>query len=208
MITGTFNGWNIVSTPLAPTYASVELTMNDSISANTSPYTHQAQTIDWQTDWWAGLVSLPNMPRHYAQTWIAFLAELRGSGAAFYLGDAVGAIPSGWAHGICVTAGTNASRSSTLAVTGFKPSMARQLLPGDYFQIGARLHQNLEVVNSDSTGSATLNIWPRIRESPAPGTPVIFHNAVGLFRLSTSERSFNISVDHIYNINFKVEEAL
>ncbi len=182
--------------------------MSDSVSANTSPFTHQAQTIDWQTDWWSGQVSLPPMQRGKAQAWIAFLAELRGMGAAFYLGDPMGAKPTGWAHGVAVTAGVNASRSSLLAITGLTANTQRQLLPGDYLQVGARLHQNLDVVNSDGTGSATLNIWPRLRESPASGSAVTLHNAQGLFRLASNERGYSISVNRLYAIAFKVEEAL
>ncbi len=208
MISGTFNGWNIIAVPATPGYSQVDFTMNDSVAANTSPWTHQAQTIDWQTDWWSAQVSLPPMPRNLAQNWVAFLAELRGMGSAFYLGDPVGAKPTGWAHGVAVTAGTNASRSSSLSISGLTANTARQLLPGDYLQIGSRLHQNLDIVNSDGTGAATLNIWPRIREAPAAGSPVIFHSAVGLFRLASNDRTYNIAVDQIYSISFKVEEAL
>ena len=59
---------------------------------------------------------------------------------------------------------------------------------GDYLQIGQRLHMVIsQDVDSDDQGSATINIWPSIREAPNDGDPIILNNPTGLFRLKSKQ---------------------
>ena len=208
MITGTFNGWNILALPSKPSFSQAEFTMQDKVAANPSPWTQQAQILDWQVDWWEAKASLPQMTRLQAQQWMAFLAEIRGMGGAFLLGDPLASSPSGLARGIPVVNGANASRSGVLNIRGLAPSLYGQLLPGDYLQIGMRLHMNLDTANSDSSGNASLNIWPRIREAPNDGDPVILHNPRGLFRLADNKRTYSLAVTKLYGISISLTEAL
>ena len=64
----------------------------------------------------------------------------------------------------------------TLAVRGFTAHAPLVLRSGDWIQVQAldgggnlrtRLYKNLLDVNADESGDATLNIFPRLRESPA-----------------------------------------
>ena len=180
MITGTFNGWNIVALPSTPGLRSVDWTMNDSVTPNTSPFSRITTVQDWMADWWEGQASFPPMPRSQAAAIIAWLAELRGMGGVFYLGDPLGRIPQGMALGVPLVNGANASGAATLLTRGWSAGKFGLLQPGDYLQLGARLHLVLDRVDSDSSGHAAISIWPRIREAQADGSAIKVNKAQGL----------------------------
>jgi hypothetical protein len=207
MITGTFNGLNIVALP-SSNFTQVELTMNDKVVATPGAFSQAAQTLDWQIDWWSGKISLPPMVRSDAQKWIAFLAECRGMSACFMIGDPQGASPTGHANGVPLTSGVNTSRGTVLNTRGWKPNQFKQLGAGDYFQIGNRLYINLDDLNSDGAGDATINCWPRIREAPADGSKIILHNAQGLFRLAANNRTYSLANNRTYSIDIDITECL
>jgi hypothetical protein len=207
MITGTFNGLNVVALPNSH-FTQVQLTMNDKVVATPGAFSQAAQTLDWQIDWWTGKLSLPPMVRADAQKWIAFLAECRGMSACFLVGDSEGATPSGHANGVPVTSGVNASRGTILTTRGWKPNQFKQLATGDYFQIVNRLYMSLEDVNSDGSGDATINCWPRLRESPPDGTKIILHQAQGLFRLAANARNYSLANNRTYSIDIDITECL
>lgn len=208
MITGTFNGWNVLALPATPAFSQIELTMQDKVSATPSPWSAQAQVLDWQVDWWEGKASLPPMNRVTAGPWTAFLAELRGMAGAFLVGDPLAKSPLGLAHGVPVVNGVNATRASVLHTRGWQPNTFRQLLPGDYLQLGSRLHMVVEILNTDSNGQGDISLWPRIREAPADGDPVILHYPKGLFRLANNKRTYSIAVTKTFGISLDLVEAL
>jgi hypothetical protein len=43
-----------------------------------SPYSGAAQQQDWMTDFWQGMMTLPQMSADQASQWRGFLAEMRG----------------------------------------------------------------------------------------------------------------------------------
>jgi hypothetical protein len=168
----------------------------------------QQQIQDWQADLLSASVEMPPMDRRDAANWIAFLQQLRGSNGVFLLGDTLGAEPLGVATGTPVTAGTNAQGATTLSTIGWTASVTGILLPGDYVQVGYRLYRCLDSVNSDSSGNASFNIWPRIREAPPAGTAIITRNTQGMFRLAKNDVSWNQSYLMTYGITFPVREAI
>lgn len=208
MITGTFGSWNLVAVPTDPVFSQVEFNMNDTVAAVTSPWTKQAQLLDWQTDWWDAKASLPVMPAEQALAWVAFLAQLRGISAAFLVGDPAIASPLGLARGLPVCDGVNAARASTLATRGWQPNLQGQLRAGDSLQIGYRLYTNLDDVASDASGKATLNLWPRLREAPADGDALLLRYPKGLFRLADNKRGYSRSVTKLFGISLDLVEAL
>src|SRR5690606_29710551 len=80
---------------------------------------------------------------------------------------------------------------------------------GDYFQIGsgstARLYKVLVDVTADSSGEVTLDIWPRLRESPADNAPLVTSTPKGLFRLASNETSWDADLASIFGLAFSVE---
>jgi len=63
-------------------------------------------------------------------------------------------------------------------------------------------------VNSDSSGNATLPIWPPLRESPANVAPLILTNTQGLFRRSDPKLQWNENYDKTVALSFGIVEAL
>jgi hypothetical protein len=192
LITGnTFNGANIIALPsdvnpkvLPP--RSIQWDRREFVASNESPFTGATQQYDWMQSLWVGQVSFPPMDRLSHDWWTAFLGLCRGSLNVFQLGDPKGAKAKGTAvtnPGTPLIDGANQTGYS-LATRGWPVSAPRILLPGDYVQIGYRFYKIGDVVATDSSGHATLPIWPPLRDLPADGTPIITHNCKGLFRLA------------------------
>jgi hypothetical protein len=208
----TFKGWNVVPFPLAPGFRSVEFTATDTVAQVGSPFTQQSQFQTWPGgDIWHGTVTLPKMPRSQAAQWIAFLLALRGAANAFMIGDPFAAIPQGSPAGVpvvdSVIATNNVAMATTLVTKGWKPSTFRMLLPGDYIQVGLRMHVVLNTINPDSTGAATIGIWPSLRERPADGSSLILSKPKGLFRLAENKRTWSVDETRLFGLSFKIAEA-
>ena len=204
------NSYNLVAMPSTPGPADIEIAMNDTVAVTTSPFTRQEQTQTWPAgDFWDATITLPPMMRATAWPWEGFLAELRGRLNVFQCGDPRARQPLGMAGGtpLVATSSDNLPMTWALVTRGWPASASRLLLPGDHFQIGYRLHRVCEQVNSDSSGNATLTIWPSLRETPADGTPLILNSARGLFRLASNRRSIQASPRRLTTMSLKFVEA-
>lgn len=95
----------------------------------------------------------------------------------------------------------------TVIVDGCSPDETGFLLPGDYVQIGTGLHRVLTQVDTDSSGNATLTLWPSMRSSPADNAPVVLSNPVGRFRLMADDASWSVNSASMYGISFTAMEA-
>jgi hypothetical protein len=72
-----------------------------------------------------------------------------------------------------------------------------------------RLHMLTTDANSDSSGNATLNIFPAIRpEGAFNGQIVVTSSPQGLFRLVSNWRSWQYDFTKMYAVDFKAVEAL
>jgi hypothetical protein len=80
------------------------------------------------------------------------------------------------------------------------------LLPGDYLQVGYRLHRVLDIVNSDSSGNAVISVWPSLREVPAASAPIILNNPMGLFRLATNKRTWSTDATRLTRLSIPLME--
>jgi hypothetical protein len=76
--------------------------------------------------------------------------------------------------------------------------------PGD----DSRLYKAITSQNSDGSGNATFDIFPRLRESPVYGGPLVVSSAKGLFRLPTNETQWDIDTAKNYGIGFSAIEAI
>jgi hypothetical protein len=198
-ISGTFNGWDIVTMPSDPAPRSIEFRAVDTVAGNISPFTGQQQILDWQAGWLEASITMPPMVDGLkARAWMAFLSQLHGSANVFQIGDPLAALPLGTATGGTVSGASQTGY--TLAV-----SMSGTLEPGDFIQIGNRLYRNLD---SAASGASTLNIWPQIRESPADGATIITQNTKGIFRLKSNTRGWSLSEARVYGFQFEIKEAL
>jgi hypothetical protein len=101
----------------------------------------------------------------------------------------------------------NQAMSSILFTRGWTPDKYGLLLPGDYIQLGMRLHRVLDKVNSDASGDATLNIWPSLREQPSDAEAIVLNKPVGLWRLTGPTRKWAADVKRGTAISIQAMEA-
>jgi hypothetical protein len=94
----------------------------------------------------------------------------------------------------------------TLLVDGF--SAGATVKAGDYLQIGDRLYKVL-LDATESSGEITLDIWPRLRESPADNAVVTTSAAKGLFRLASNTQGWALQGSGLrYTLAFGAVEAI
>ena len=194
--------------------AQITMTARNSVAISSSPFTYRQQVQKNVGSRWEATITLPPLLRANADVWIAFLLSLGGQYGTFLMGDPIAATPRGSAS---TTPGTpivnGASQSGgTVAVDGLPASAANYLRAGDYIQLGSgatsQLYKVLEDVTSNASGQANISIWPDLRSSPTDNSTVVVQDAVGVFRLSSPETSFNIDTASVYGISFAAVEAL
>lgn len=210
----TFNGWTIIPPPAAPGFRSVVLRMNDTVASTRSPFTAMEQVQLWPgADWWEVELELPPLLPMYAAPWQAWLAALQGKNSVFEIGDpsrTAPQLPIVGSEPVVNNGGggtNNLTGATTLVTAGWKANQARLLLPGDYLQVGYRLHMVLQAIGSDSGGNASINVWPSLREQPSNGAQAILKCPKGLFRLAANAREVSVAVTGLAAIGLKCVEA-
>ena len=210
------NAVNTVSVPLSPGARSIEWNSSDAVAMNVSPFTGQTQTFAWPgADGLSGTVTMPPMTLAQADAWEAFLLECRGMSNPFLMSDPLHQSPRPGPAGTTVThgapvidmsTGVNGIGTTALATKGWTPGGHFLLQPGDYLQIGYRLHRNINMVTADGTGASVLSIWPSLRDLPTDGEAIILAKPKGLFRLATNKRTWSRSISRLTALSFPIME--
>lgn len=203
-----------ISYPLSIPYtdiAKIKLVANNIVGISQSPFTAAQQVYKYSGQYWEADISLPPMKREVAEYWISFLLKLNGSYGTFLLGDPIGVSARGVATGSPLVNGANQT-GNELVTDGWTHSTGGILKAGDYIQLGsassARLYKVLDDVNSDSSGNATLTLFPDLRTSPADNAAIVVSNAKGIFRLTSGQTMWDINEASVYGITFGAREAL
>ncbi len=162
-----------------------------------SIFTFEEQTQEHQGQTWAATIVVAPTDRADAAVVSAWGVSLRGRSKTFLLGDPLYETPRGSAStspGTPVVSGASQTGAS-VTIQSAPASAQTYLLPGDYFQLGngltSRLHKVLSTVITTAAGSATIDIWPDLRSSPANGATVIVSSARGAFRLADNTFSWD-----------------
>jgi hypothetical protein len=204
-----------VTYPLAlPTttgIAKIRISANNVVGISMSPFTAKQQVYKYTGQYWEAEISLPPMKRADAEYWISFLLKLNGSYGTFLLGDPNGATARGVATGTPLVNGASQT-GNELVTDGWTTSTTGILKAGDYIQLGAgesaKLHKVLDDVDSDSSGNATITIWPDLRAAPSDNAAIVVSGAKGVFRLSTNQSDWDVNEASIYGMTFPAREAL
>lgn len=201
----------LVSLPTSRGPKMVDIKLYDSIGKVRSIFTGQNQRQQWPgADLLTGTITLPKLTQLQADDWEAFFAECRGSLNAFLIGNPLKTQPNGSVAGTPLidntVAGGNVARSQTLGLKGFTPSATKVLARNDWIQIGYRLHMVPVDINADSSGKATIPIWPSIREVPTDGGALITTNPVGLMSLADNDRGWSADETRLTSISFAIQE--
>lgn len=186
---------------------SVRFTSIDAVAVSRSSYNYKRQVQDFGGDSWAAEVSFPPLSREEAEKLTCFLLKLRGSKGTFYLYDPLGKEPRGSVSGTPLIKGANQT-GYELITDGWSTSVEGVLLEGDYIQLGQRLYKVTSDVTSNSSGEATLNIWPSLRESPADNETLITTNCRGIFYLPQNINNiWSADESRLYDVTFNAIEA-
>ena len=200
-----------IALPSTPAPRSTEWTPVSAVAAVPSPFTLQSQVQAHQGQLWAVRLTLPSMDNAAAQSWIAALLSLNGIQGTFHLGDSVMKAPRGSAGGTPLVNGA-AQTGQSLVTDGWPVSVNGVLLPGDWIQLGSgatrRVYKTLTQVNSNGSGQATIDIWPRLRESPADNAALVLTDTKGTFRLKDNVMDWSVSVAKRYGLEIDAVEAI
>ncbi len=209
-----FNGYTIIPMPTTAVPMQLDMEITDSVGVVQSPFTLQSQFQQWPgAEQWTCNVGLPPVTRGTSDSWISWYMALQGILNTFFMGDFSHTVPTGTALGTPLVDGTslgyNLPTSYYLHTKGWTANQPAVLNPGDYLQIGVRLHRiaGFVPVNSDQTGNAVIPIWPAIREQPADNQLVILNHARGLWRLADNKRVWTERPTKVLGLSFKASEA-
>lgn len=202
----------LIEMPESSCFAEVTLSIDRVVGRTSSPYSLQEQFYKWPGERWRmDLVMPPMTNRDTANEWKAFGVKLQGMYGQFLFGDPSAKVPRGVATGSPQVDGVGQIGNS-LDTKGWTPGVTNILKAGDYVQLGSglssRLHMNVNNVDSDGAGKATLTLEPAVREAFADSSVIVVNNPVGLFRLSGNTFQWRVSPGPIYRISFSAEEVV
>lgn len=197
--------------PTTPTPSRMLMRSINAVAMSQSPFTFEQQVFEHQGGIWAAEIALPPMERAAAEEWISFLLKLRGRNGTFLLVPFSAKTARGSGAGTPQVDGAGQT-GLVLNTKGWTASSTGVLLAGDYLQIGtgstSRLYKNLNDADSDAGGLAVLDIWPRLRESPADSATITLTNPEGVFRLARNDSEWDISTATIYGLGISAMEAI
>lgn len=199
-----------ISLPAAFVAARTVIRQNNTVGESVSPFSAEQQLYVHQGQWWEADIRLPPMTRDDAEDVLGALLSLRGKEGSFLL-PAPNTAPRGAGGGTPLVDGASQT-GLTLAVKGGPLSTTNWLKAGDWIQLGSgsstRLHKVLVNASTNGTGRCTLDIWPRLRSSPADGAAITITSCNGLFQLSSNALDYEIGPAVIYGFNFAARERL
>ncbi len=197
------------------TFSHVEFNIEDAISAPSNPYTGISPNVfEWPgAEKFYGTCELPSLTQAQAAPWRAFLMQCRGMLHPFLLGDAsqkclLGTI-DGTSKPVCNTANVaadNLAMSKLLKIRGLRPGTARLMLAGEPLQVGYRLHFLADDLKSAADGTATVEVWPSLREQPLDGTAIVVNQPRGLFCLATNKRTWSSDFTRLSHMSVPIME--
>lgn len=199
-----------ISLPAAFVAARTVIRQNNTVGESVSPFSAEQQLYVHQGQYWEADIKLPPMARDDAEDVLGALLSLRGKEGSFLLA-APNATPRGAGGGTPLVDGASQT-GLTLAVKGGPLSTTNWLKAGDWIQLGSgsstRLHKVLVNASTDGAGKTTLDIWPRLRSSPADSAAITITNCKGLFQLSSNSFEYEIGSAMIYGFALAARERL
>lgn len=197
-----------LSLPSFPGFTRVSIRADVSTAVAMSAFTYQTQLQRHAGERWVASISLPRMTRENAEEWISFLLMLNGPYGTFLLGDPQGETPRGTVVGTPKVLGSG-QVGHILVTDGWASGSFGVLRAGDWIQIGQRMYKVLRDVDSNSDGQATLDIWPRLRESPGNAELIITSSCKGIFRLASPQYElWDVGIDGLYTLTLSAVEAV
>jgi len=192
-----------ITLPTAQGFFTVSIRPFSRVGIFASEFTGQQQVYAHAGQFLICDISFPQMKRSDAAPIIAALQSLQGVRGTFYFGDPAWSYPQGVGSGTPTIDGATQT-GTTLNTTGWTSSQTGILKAGDWIQIGTGSTRQLCMVlvdaDSDGSGQATLELFPRVRTAFASGTTITASNPAGVWRLG-SEMDFSQVLGGITSLN-------
>lgn len=199
--------------PVVPAPSRVRWTLGVLAAISDSEFTHDDQAFPYAGERLEVDVTMPPMTRQKGGAAFAgFLAGMRGVSGLCSFGPRYQGSwgPLGIGTGVPKVNGAG-QVGSTLATNGWTHSITGILLTGDFIQVQGANYYHLHILtadaNSDSSGNASLKLFPRIRDA-ANGSNIVLTNPIGTFRLADNTPSFDIDSALKFGIGVKLIEKV
>lgn len=180
----------------------------------TAGFTGKGVVQQFDADYWKARLRYRNIPREFAQEVLAFGNALRGGLGTFVLPFPGYSQPLGEAKdnpSSPTVSGSGQAGNAELLVTSAPISLENWLLAGDIIQVGPanrpHWHRVLANVDTDGSGNATIDVWPRVREGTVNTDQVSLSTPLSIFRL-TEVFSVDIVTPVLHTIEFNCREAI
>lgn len=196
-----------ISLPSTPAPAEISIKPRSIVAVAASPFTGSQQVYKHQGQFWQADVTMPRMTRAMAAPWIAALLQLNGREGTFRLGDPAMTAPLGVATGTPLVKGAGQAGQS-LITDGWTAGVTGILKQGDYIEVASRLYMVMVDADSDGSGNATLDIWPRLRAPTVDNEAITTQNCKGIFRLTSNEMPWAHKSSHVVELSFSAVEAI
>lgn len=200
-----------ITLPTTPGFTNAQITARNAAGISESPFTFRQQVYQHQGQMWEAQLSLPPMKRAQAAAWVAALVSLGGVVGTFLLGDPDAQTARGIATGTPLVKGASQT-GLTLDTDGWTINQTGIMLAGDYIQFGSGTTQRMHMItvdaDSDGSGDSSLEIWPRIRESPNNGATITVQACKAAFRLASNDYSWDTDKLKLFGVSFSAMEAL
>lgn len=201
-----------ISLPASFELSSLTIRQCGVVGKSTSPITGIGKIYEHPGQWWEAELTIPP-PKSIilAEEVVAAFMSLRGKAGSLLMGDPLNRAPRGVGGGTPVVDGASQT-GNTLAVRGGPLSTTNWLRPGDWLQLGSgadtHLHKCLAAGTTDGTGRVTLDIWPRLRTSPADGATITLAPALGHWELGTNRFEYTIRAAMTYGFSVPLVERM
>ncbi|MBC2731384.1 hypothetical protein [Thiobacillus sp.] len=196
-----------ITLPSSPAPANIRIYPRSIVGVGVSPFSGAQQVYRHQGQFWQADITMPSMYRAEAAPWIAAMLQLNGRYGTFRLGDASHQTPTGVATGIPLVNGAGQTGQS-LVTDGWTAGVTGILKQGDYIEVASRLYMVMVDADSDGSGNATLDIWPRLRVATLDNEAITVNSPRGIFRLASNEMPWLAKPGRIVELSFSAVEAL
>lgn len=160
------------------------------VGVSEAPFSLKQQVQEFQGQRWEGDLSFRPMEETIGRQMVAFFRSLRGRSGTFLFADPRYSGPLGAASlgagSPEVDGGGQTGLVLAIKTTGIGTT-ANYLKAGDLLSYGTGTLRRMHAVTKDMTITGdvgTVDIWPRLRDSPVDGTALDLLTPTGRFRLS------------------------
>jgi hypothetical protein len=166
-----------------PGFSAFSLTCSVSAATGASPFTGIEKTYVWSAQVQTVELELPPQVPEMARRWSAWFKRIGLRKLAFWLPAPDWKLCRRSPGAPVLTEANQTGR--TLAVSGFTPSMDKAFAAGILVQIGDRLHEVVDDVDTAADGTATVEVFPAVQKQDlAAATAIEWRAPKGKFRLA------------------------